>query len=160
MCLQVGYAYIMYNQKVMSKMYFENIKFNTVARTLNIFDTTKGNVVLRGNLAQGMMHSKPYPCHDKLVGKNIECWEWTGMAKLFMSLDEKYVGASTKDNAPSPRCYNFRWESIDDDFHPIDCFDISGETGQWYGGGVTRDSDWQLNEASLPFSPFITGDTR
>lgn len=158
MCLQVGYAYIMYNQKVMSKLYFGNIKFNSLDRSLNIFDS-KSNVVLKGNFARGMIQSKPYPCHDKVIEKNTECWEWTGMLKLYMSLDEKFDGLS-QDNTPTTRCYNFRWETLEDDFTPIDCFDIGGELGQWYGGGITKDADWLLNEGSLPFSPFVTGDTR
>lgn len=156
--LQVGYAYVMYNQKIMSKMYYEHIKFNSVQRSINVFDA-KGNVVLRGDLALGLRHSKPYKCRDKLTGKNIECWEWTNMAKLFLSLDEKFNGVSS-DNAPTIKCYNFRWETLAEDFSPIDCFNLGAESGMWYGGGITKDADWLLNEGSLPFSPFITGDAR
>lgn len=139
-------------------MYFENIKFNSVQRSIDIYDA-KGNIVLKGNLASSMDHSKPYKCRDKLKDTNIECWEWTGMTKLFMSLDEKFDGES-RDGAPTTRCYNFRWETLEEGFTPIDCFNIGGERGQWYGGGITKDADWLLNEGSLPFSPFVTGDTR
>jgi myogenesis-regulating glycosidase len=154
---QVGYAYVMYYQKVQSRMYFENIKFRNVERKIVINDAM-GKTVLSGQLALAMGQSKSYKCRDK-VDKNTECWEWTGTTKLFVSLDEKLNGDSS-DNSPTARCYNFRWESLEEGYTPIDCFNIGGDYGQWYGGGITKDTDWILNAGSLPFSPFVTGDER
>lgn len=155
--LQVGYAYIMYNQKVTSRLYFEKIKFNNADRLLRIFDE-KGAAVLTGNLGVPLISPKPFVCRDKPTDGSF-CWEWTKQAKLHINLDKKFTGASSDDTLSS-RCYTFRWESLDENFTPIDCFNIGEERGQWYGGGLTRDSDWQLERGSFPFAPFVTGDIR
>lgn len=123
---QVGYAYVMYNQKVMSRMYFENIKFSSTERSISINDA-KGNSVLNGHLALAMGLSKPYKCRDK-IDKNTNCWEWTGHTKLFVSLDDKFNGESA-DNSPTARCYNFRWETLREGYTPIDCFNIGEDLG-------------------------------
>lgn len=147
----------MYNQKVMSRLYFENIKFSSTNRLLHVFDA-KGNDVLSGNLGVPIMSNKPFNCRDKPTDGSA-CWEWTKQAKLFINLDKKFTGVSS-DDTPTTRCYNFRWESLDENFNPIDCFNIGEERGQWYGGGLTRDADWQLERGSFAFAPFVSGDIR
>lgn len=147
----------MYNQKVTSRLYFEKIKFNHAGRLLRIFDE-KGIAVLTGNLGVPLVSDKPFACREKPKDGSF-CWEWTKQAKLHINLDKKFTGVSS-DNTPNSRCYTFRWESMDENFTPIDCFNIGEERGQWYGGGLTRDSDWQLERGSFPFAPFVTGDIR
>lgn len=147
----------MYNQKVMSRLYFENVKFKTATRLLHVFDA-KGSDVLSGNLGVPLGSNQPFTCRDKTTDGSF-CWEWTKQAKLFINLDEKFSDVGTEDE-PSTRCYTFRWESLDENFNPIDCFNLGEERGQWYGGGLTRDADWQLERGSFPFAPFISGDIR
>jgi myogenesis-regulating glycosidase len=154
---QVGYAYIMYNQKIMSRLYFENIKFRSEDRLLHVFDA-KGNNVLSGDLGVKLGTTKPFACRDRPSDGSV-CWEWTKQAKLFINLDDKFTGISS-DDTQSTRCYNFRWESMDENFTPLDCFNIGEERGQWYGGGLTKDADWQLERGSFPFAPFVSGNIR
>lgn len=153
---QVGYAYIMYNHKIMSRLYFENIKFNQENRLLRVFDS-KGNDVLSGSIGLPLGNAKPFKCRE--MPEEGVCWEWTKQAKLYLSLDKKFTGVSV-DDTPSTKCYNFRWEALDPNFFPIDCFNIGEERGQWYGGGLTKDADWQLEKSSFGFAPFISGDIR
>lgn len=147
----------MYNHKIMSRLYFEKIKFGTETRLLHVFDE-KGADVLSGNLGLPLGTNKPFSCREKPKDGSV-CWEWTKQAKLYINLDQKLTGVSS-DDTPATRCYNFRWESLADDFTPIDCFNIGEERGQWYGGGLTKEADWQLERGSFPFSPFISGDIR
>lgn len=142
-------------------MYFDHIKFNSAKRLLHI-SNEKGVEVLSGSLAISMAIPKAYACEHK---ENIseECWEWTKTAKLHVSLDDKWRGGSMgggQESYPNARCYNFRWESLHENFHPTDCFNIGSERGKWYGGGLTYNSSWQLEQAKFNFTPFITGDIR
>lgn len=148
----------MYNHKITSKLYFENVKFKTATRLLHVFDA-KGADVLSGNLGVELGTNQPFPCREK-TNDDSSCWEWTNQAKLIINLDEKFKGNDARDNYPSTRCYTFRWISLDEKFNPLDCFNIGEERGQWYGGGLTRDADWQLDRASFAFAPFVSGDIR
>lgn len=147
----------MYNHKVMSKMYFEHIKFNSAKRLLQI-SNEKGVEVLSGSLAISMNIPKAYACEHK---ENVseECWEYSKTAKLHMSLDDKWQGNAGQEQS-NTRCYNFRWESLSENFNPIDCFTIGTERGKWFGGGLTHNTSWQLEHAKFNFTPFITGDIR
>lgn len=156
----VGYAYIMYNHKVTSKMYFDHIKFNSAKRLLFVSDTNGSNV-LTGTLGQSISIPKAYLCRDILIDESENvCWEWGKQAKLHMSLDKKFRGNNSPKEYPTARCYNIRWESLNENFHPIDCFKIGNDLGQWYGGGVTKNAHWMLEKNSFNFTPFITGDVR
>jgi myogenesis-regulating glycosidase len=147
----------MYNHKVMSRLYFEKIKFKSEERLFHLFDA-KGTKVLSGNLGVPITNNKPFSCQEKMDDGSF-CWEWTKQAKLFINLDKKFTGSSS-DNTPTARCYNFRWESLDENFTPIDCFNVGEERGQWYGGGLTKEADYQLEKGSFDFAPFISGDIR
>lgn len=147
----------MYNHKIMSRLYYEKIKFGTESRLLHVFDE-KGVDVLSGNLGVSLGTNKPFSCRDTPKDGSV-CWEWTRQAKLFINLDKKFTGVSSEDT-PATRCYNIRWESLAEDFIPIDCFNIGEERGQWYGGGLTKDTDWQLERGSFNFAPFVSGDIR
>ncbi|KAG5674189.1 hypothetical protein PVAND_004171 [Polypedilum vanderplanki] len=153
----VGYAYIMYNHKITSKMYFEHIKFNSGKRLLHVSDAN-GTNVLSGNLATQIGIQKAYSCRSIINDeKKYVCWEWANVAKLHISLDKNFQGSNT---IPSSRCYNFMWESLSENFNPIDCFNIGHDRGQWYGAGVTKEAEWLLEKVSFNFTPFITGDVR
>lgn len=147
----------MYNHKVTSRLYFDKIKFSNENRDLRLFDE-KGVDVLSGSLGKPLGTNTPFVCRDKTSDGSF-CWEWNNQAKLFINLDSKFTGVSD-DDTQSSRCYNFHWESLDEGFIPIDCFDIGEERGQWYGGGLTKNADWQLDQAKFGFAPFVSGDIR
>ncbi|CAO1413835.1 unnamed protein product [Diamesa tonsa] len=151
----VGYAYIMYNHKIMSKLYYEKIRFSSTKRLFNVFDA-KGNDVLSGNFGPTLNIEKPYKCLlDYEANDGSHCWQWSNIARMHLNADESFV--STEEHS-SVRCYKVKWESLDDNYSPIDCFNIGDEHGQWYGGGLTQNADWPLEQASFKFAPFITGD--
>lgn len=147
----------MYNHKVMSKMYFKHIKFNSAKRLLHV-SNEKGVEVLSGSLAVSMIVPKAYAC--ELKENFSECWEWSKTAKLHISLDDKWQGNMGSEEQSNARCYNFRWESLSDNFNPTDCFNVGSERGKWFGGGMTHNANWQLEQAKFNFTPFITGDIR
>lgn len=147
----------MYNHKIMSKMYFEHIKFNSGKRLLHLTNE-KGVEVLSGNLAISISTPKAYACEHK-ENPDEECWEWSKTAKLHVTLDTKLKGNAGQE-FQTARCYNFRWESLNENFHPTDCFNIGDDRGKWFGGGLLKNSSWQLEESKFNFTPFITGDIR
>ena len=145
----------MYNHKIMSKLYYEKIRFSSTKRLINVFDA-KGNDVLSGNFGPTINIEKPYKCLlDYEANDGSVCWQWSNIARMHLNADESFV--STEEPS-SVRCYKVKWESLDDNYSPIDCFNIGDEHGQWYGGGLTQNADWPLEQASFKFSPFITGD--
>ena len=145
----------MYNQKIMSKLYFEKIKFTSSKRLLNVFDT-KGNDVLSGNLGPTLNIEKPSKCLlENELNDGSVCWQWSKIARMYLNADDSLV---TSEDASSVKCYKIKWESLDGNYNPINCFNIGDEHGNWYGGGLTNTSDWPLERASFKFSPFITGD--
>ncbi|XP_055603600.1 myogenesis-regulating glycosidase isoform X2 [Uranotaenia lowii] len=146
----VGYAYVMYNQKLLAKSYFESVKLHKKTRGLRILDP-KGNDLLTGNLAIGLKIDKPYNClPEDLRDDGSVCYEWNSMVRLYMNLEKTAV--------PEVKCYMFSWETLVDNFYPTDCFDIGDDRGFWYGGGLTSGIDYPLGKASFDFAPFITGD--
>lgn len=146
----VGYAYIMYNQKLLAKSYFDSVKLHKKTRALRILDA-KGNNLLTGTLGLDIAIDKPYNClAQDLREDGSVCYEWNSVVRLYMNLE--------KTIAPDTKCYSFSWETLVDNFYPTDCFDI-GAGVHWYGGGLTKDVDYLLNKASFDFAPFVTGDT-
>ncbi|XP_055644660.1 myogenesis-regulating glycosidase isoform X2 [Toxorhynchites rutilus septentrionalis] len=146
----VGYAYVMYNQKLLAKSYFDSVKLHKQTRALRILDT-KGNDLLTGVLGLGINIDKPYNCLPQdLRDDGSVCYEWNSMARLYMNLE--------KTSSPDIKCYSFSWEALVENFNPTDCFDIGDDRGFWYGGGLTQGVDYPLSKASFDFSPFVTGD--
>lgn len=149
--LKVGYAYVMYNQKLLAKSYFESIKLHTKTRAMRILDA-KGYDLLTGKLGIGLNIDKPYKClPENLRADGSHCYEWNSVARLYMNLEKV-------ESTSEVKCYSFSWETLVDNFYPTDCFDI-GDGVYWYGGGLTNGVDYLLNKASFDFSPFVTGDT-
>jgi myogenesis-regulating glycosidase len=151
----------MYNHKVVSKLYCKNIKFNNANRKLQVLDA-KGVDVLSGNLGLSIPTTKAFLCRGESVNEDTHmCWEWNNIAKFHLRIDDKFQGVKDPlKESPTARCYNFHWESLNENFKPTDCFNIGNERGQWYGGGLTQQADWQLEHGSFNFTPFITGDIR
>uniref|UniRef100_A0A182YN94 Glycoside hydrolase family 31 N-terminal domain-containing protein n=1 Tax=Anopheles stephensi TaxID=30069 RepID=A0A182YN94_ANOST len=148
--LQVGYAYVMYNQKLLAKSYFESIKFHKKTRNFRLLDG-KGTELLTGVLGTSLSIEQPYNCLPKdLKDDGSVCYEWNSKARLYMNL--------AKAPGPDIKCYSFQWESLLADLYPSDCFDVSEERGFWYGGGLTKGIEYILGKASIPAGPFVTGD--
>uniref|UniRef100_A0A182Q2S0 Glycoside hydrolase family 31 N-terminal domain-containing protein n=1 Tax=Anopheles farauti TaxID=69004 RepID=A0A182Q2S0_9DIPT len=146
----VGYAYVMYQQKLLAKSYFETIKFHKKTRNFRLLDG-KGAELLTGMLGTGLNVEQPYNCLPKnLKDDGSVCYEWNSKARLYMNL--------AKSPAPDIKCYSFEWESLLADLYPTDCFDASEDRGFWYGGGLTNGIEYILGKASLPEGPFVTGD--
>lgn len=147
----IGYAYIMYNQKVLAKLYFDRIKFDKEMRTIRVFDA-KDQTVISGRLGLMPIGSRPFRCLDDTnLDPGTLCLEWDGLARL-------YVSASNL--TPTIPCYHIRWQALGDSMLPTDCYDVDEEEDHWYGGGLTRDAKWPLEKDSFDFSAFITGDAR
>lgn len=47
----VGYAYIMYHQKVLTRLYFDKVKFNKAERTIRIYNQ-RGHESISGKLGK------------------------------------------------------------------------------------------------------------
>ncbi|XP_050068491.1 myogenesis-regulating glycosidase isoform X2 [Anopheles maculipalpis] len=146
----VGYAYVMYNQKLLAKSYFESIKFHKKTRNFRLLDG-KSAELLTGVLGTSLTIEQPYNCLPKdLKDDGSVCYEWNSKARLYMNL--------AKSPGPDIKCYSFQWESLLNDLYPTDCFDVSEERGFWYGGGLTKGIEYILGKASIPAGPFVTGD--
>uniref|UniRef100_A0A182MJV1 Glycoside hydrolase family 31 N-terminal domain-containing protein n=1 Tax=Anopheles culicifacies TaxID=139723 RepID=A0A182MJV1_9DIPT len=147
----VGYAYVMYNQKLLAKSYFENIKFHKKTRNFRLLDG-KGSELLTGVLGTSLNIEQPYNCLPKdLKDDGSVCYEWNSKARLYMNV-------AKSPGPPDIKCYTFHWESLLADLYPTDCFDVSEERGFWYGGGLTKGIDYILGKATIPAGPFVTGD--
>lgn len=148
----IGYAYIMYNQKVLAKLYFDRIKFDKEFRKIRVYDEAKDLELISGSLGLMPLASKPFRClKETNLEPNTLCLEWDGLARLYVS---------STNITPTIPCYNIRWQALADDLYPTDCYDVDEEEDHWYGGGLTRDAKWPLEKDSFDFSAFITGDAR
>lgn len=144
----VGYAYIMYHQKVLARLYFDRVKFDKNHRHIKVFDSF-GNDKINGKLGKNIHSGKPFHCLDKsTINNGSFCLEWDRIARLYMSYEQR--GAAD--------CYAIRWQSLDVDHFPEDCYDFTATKGHWYGGGITRANEWPFDAATFEFTPFITGD--
>lgn len=142
----VGYAYIMYEQHVLSYLYFGRIQFDRDTRVFRIFDHRRK--FIEGRLGQNILDGKPFNCVNGNAHDGSLCIEWDGEARLYLKEDK------TRDG-----CFSLRWVALKNGTYPTDCFDI-GDKVQWYGGGITKKNDWPLSRAQFDFEPFITGDAR
>jgi myogenesis-regulating glycosidase len=136
----VGYAYTMYNQQILAKLYFDRIKFNTGSRDFRVLDE-KGQELITGILGTTVHAEKPYQClpKDRLDDGSV-CLEWDKQLRLFFNLEAT--------DSEALRCYSMRWLSLDDSKFPTDCFTIAGH---WYGS-------WPMDSGDVQMAPFITGD--
>lgn len=144
----VGYAYIMYHTKVLTRMYFDKVKLDKVGRHIKIF-SDRGQEMITGRLGRNVHSNKPFACLDKPANASSVCLEWDSIARLYISYEHK---ADVRD------CYTIEWRSLDAGHYPEDCYDLKDTMGHWYGGGITKNNDWPIDTASFDFEPFITGD--
>lgn len=145
----IGYAYIMYHQKVLARLYFNSIKFDKADRTIRIFDHA-GREKIFGKLGRNVMSDKPYNCLYRGTTDGSLCFEWDGIARMVFNFQEK----------GNVDCLSVRWEALSENIYPVDCYDFSEERGQWYGGGITKEKEWPLNRATFEYAPFVTGDAK
>lgn len=145
----VGVAYILYQQKVLQRAYFDKIKFNKVKRIMKIYNVEGTDVIIRGRLGTTFQYDKVHPClpEDDRNDGSI-CLEWMDRSRLYLQFYEMN---------PEVRCYNLNWLSLSNNIDPTDCFDISSPNTHWYGGGQTAENAWPLDKGDHDFAPFITG---
>lgn len=141
----IGYAYIMYEQHVLSYLYFGRIQFDKDTRVFRIFEHRRK--FIEGRLGRNILDGKPFHCVEGNPNDGSLCIEWDGEARLYLNEDK------TRDG-----CFNLRWQALKNGTFPTDCFTI--EKSQWYGGGITKMNDWPLSRGKFDFVPFITGDAR
>lgn len=141
----VSFAYVLYEQKVLQKAYFEKIKLNNVQRIMKIFNDD-GKEAFTAKLGTTLNYDTVNPClpEDQLKDGSI-CMEWMHRARLYINLN--VINEDIK-------CYNLRWIALSN-IEPTDCIDFS--SSHWYGGGQNAQSEWHLEKAAHPFTPFITG---
>lgn len=144
----IGYAYVMYQQHVLNFLYFGRIQFDKDTRVFRIFDNQMRRKFIEGRLGRNIVAGRAFRCVDGNANDGSLCIEWDGEARLYLNQDDKMDG-----------CFNLRWQALKNGTFPTDCFDI-GDKVQWFGGGITKNSDWPLSRAKFDFEPFITGDAR
>lgn len=147
MCLVV-LAYVLYHQQVLTRAYFEKIKFNKAKRVIRIFNTD-GIEIINGRLGTTINYDTVYPCLDEdFKDDGSICLEWMNRARLYLNF---------RQVNPEVRCYNIHWMSLSPGITPTDCYDWHKLNGHWFGGGQTSDGQWPLERGTYNFSPFITG---
>lgn len=142
----VGYAYIMYEQHLLSYLYFGRIQFDRETRVFRIFEHRRK--FIEGRLGRNILDGKPFDCVQGSVNDGSICIEWDSEARLYMNQDKA-----------NDRCFSLRWQALKNGTFPTDCYHI-GEKHHWYGGGITKNNDWPLSRGKFDFEPFITGDAR
>lgn len=141
-------AYVLYHQQVLTRAYFEKIKFNKAKRVIRIFNT-EGNEIITGRLGTTINYDTVYPCLDEdFVQDGSICLEWMNRARLYLNF---------RQLNSEVRCYNIHWKSLNPGIAPTDCYDWSATNGHWFGGGQTADGQWPLENGAYGFYPFITG---
>lgn len=146
----VGLAYILYQQKVLQRAYFDRIKFNKIKRVIKIFNS-EGNEIMKGKLGVTLNYDNVHPCLPQNdIGNGSICLEWMDRARLYLHFYE------LNDDV---RCYNLKWMSLSNSVEPTDCYDLQLGNSHWYGGGQTAENAWPLEKGDHDFAPFITGRT-
>lgn len=146
----VGLAYVLYEQKILQRAYFDKIKFNKMKRVMKIFNS-EGNEIIKGRLGITLNYDSVFPClpdNDRQDGSI--CLEWLSRARLYLHFYE------LNDDV---RCYNLKWMSLSKNVEPTDCYDLLLGNSHWYGGGQTAENAWPLEKGYHDFAPFITGRT-
>lgn len=143
----------MYHQKVLTRSYFEKAKFNKVDKIFRIYNN-KGDEILTGQLGTTFNSEKPpFHCHEEdMLNDGSVCLEWNGISRLYMNYENHDIF----------RCYTIKWQSLNNNLYPTDCYDLLSLNNDsiWFGGGLTKNADWPLNKANFKFTPFISGDAK
>lgn len=124
----------------------KKLQENWVSIFIKILKVIK--LIVSKYIGKNIHSGKPFHCLDKPTINGSFCLEWDSIARLYMSYEQK--GAAD--------CYVVRWQSLDINHYPEDCYDFTAAKGHWYGGGITKANEWPFDEATFEFTPFITGD--
>ncbi|XP_061720151.1 myogenesis-regulating glycosidase isoform X1 [Cydia pomonella] len=147
----VGFAYVLYHQQASSQAYFDAVQFNEPKRLLRIH-SADDNEILRASLAVNLpAKQKAFPCLPAHRRPGSECLEWQQSARFYLKCLPHDPGL---DNTT---CYSVEWQALRHDVYPTDCFDWSDTKTNWYGGGQAANLSWPLNNGTIDFTPFITG---
>ncbi|XP_028158491.1 myogenesis-regulating glycosidase isoform X2 [Ostrinia furnacalis] len=149
----VGFAYVLYHQQALTKAYFTSVQFNEPKRLVRIFNSDEVEI-LKARLAVSIPgKGEVYPClpeHHRSDGS--VCLEWLRHLRLYL---RSFPHDPAVDNTT---CYEVYWKSLSHDVSPNDCFDWSDTKVHWYGGGQSINVTWPLNNGSINYTPFVTGD--
>ncbi|XP_017064276.1 myogenesis-regulating glycosidase isoform X1 [Drosophila eugracilis] len=147
----IGYAYVAYHQQVLTKSYFQKIKFNSHDRIFRIL-SHEDKEVISGQLGVTLgFDTAPFHClEDQRRNDGSVCIEWNGIARLHLNFEDKGVF----------RCYTLQWQSLTPGLLPTDCYELKRDNGLWFGGGVTKGQEWSLSYANFDFAPYASGDSK
>uniref|UniRef100_A0A336MLM6 CSON001889 protein n=1 Tax=Culicoides sonorensis TaxID=179676 RepID=A0A336MLM6_CULSO len=146
----VGYAYVMYQQTLMARSYFEKIKFNKGTRVFRILDN-KGEDIITGLLGANLSNGRPFRClPEDTFDDGSVCLEWVEKARLYLNEE--------KTDDENIKCYTIHWKALVQNWYPTDCFFTGPERGHWFGGGLLKGLEWPLEQGKFNFAPLITGD--
>lgn len=147
----IGYAYVMYHRKVLTRSYFAKAKFVETERVLRILNSDNEQMISAKLGVTLGSETIPFPClEDKMLNDGSICLEWNNLARLYMKYEDKNQF----------RCYSVHWQALGSGVFPTDCYELAPENGLWFGGGPVKNVDWTLTRTNFPFSPFITGDMK
>ncbi|KRF80574.1 myogenesis-regulating glycosidase isoform X2 [Drosophila virilis] len=145
----IGYAYIAYHHQVLTRSYFQKIKFNSKDRIFRIL-SHEDKEVISGHLGVTLdSDTAPFHClenHRRSDGS--VCIEWNGIARLHLNFEDKQVF----------RCYTLQWQALRPGLLPTDCYELKRDNGLWFGGGITKGQEWSLSYANFDFMPYASGD--
>ncbi|XP_053948171.1 myogenesis-regulating glycosidase isoform X1 [Anastrepha ludens] len=147
----IGYAYITYHREILTRSYFEKIKFSSLDRTFSIL-SHEDKEMIKGKLGISIgSDSIPFYClEDQRKNDGSVCLEWNGIARLYMSFQNMNVF----------RCYNIQWQALGSGIYPTDCYELKRDNGLWFGGGFTKGMEWSLSSANFDYAPFGSGDAK
>ncbi|XP_016941944.3 myogenesis-regulating glycosidase isoform X1 [Drosophila suzukii] len=147
----IGYAYVAYHQQMLTKSYFQKIKFNSHDRIFRIL-SHEDKEVISGQLGVTLgFDTAPFHClEDHRRSDGSVCIEWNGVARLHLNFEDKGVF----------RCYTLQWQALTQGLLPTDCYELKRDNGLWFGGGVTKGQEWSLSYANFDFAPYASGDSK
>ncbi|XP_037726255.1 myogenesis-regulating glycosidase isoform X3 [Drosophila subpulchrella] len=147
----IGYAYVAYHQQMLTKSYFQKIKFNSHDRIFRIL-SHEDKEVISGQLGVTLgFDTAPFHClEENRRSDGSVCIEWNGVARLHLNFEDKGVF----------RCYTLQWQALTQGLLPTDCYELKRDNGLWFGGGVTKGQEWSLSYANFDFAPYASGDSK
>ncbi|XP_032588389.1 myogenesis-regulating glycosidase isoform X2 [Drosophila mojavensis] len=145
----IGYAYVAYHHQVLTRSYFQKLKFNSKDRIFRILSHEDKEVIM-GHLGVTLdSDTAPFHClENQRRADGSVCIEWNGIARLHLNFEDKQVF----------RCYTLQWQALRPGLLPTDCYELKRDNGLWFGGGITKGQEWSLSYANFDFKPYASGD--
>jgi len=142
---------VAYHQQVLTRSYFQKIKFNSHDRIFRIL-SHEDKEVISGQLGVTLgFDTAPFHClEEQRRSDGSVCIEWNGVARLHLNFEDKGVF----------RCYTLQWQALTPGLLPTDCYELKRDNGLWFGGGVTKGQEWSLSYANFDFAPYASGDSK